>query len=176
LARGKRFQILPAISINGLLDLLVYKGSTNSDVFVGWLEKGLLPQMSRFPGPNSILVMDNASIHHDARIQALCQAAGVLLWFLPPYSPDFNPIEAFCKDLKTYIRKHYDVNGGDRLDEAGFEAFVEAAAWTVAKNKKGIEGHFRTAHLDFRAEGIVPDYAALYVVQLDEYLQTMTVG
>jgi transposase len=45
--------------------------------------------------------MDNTSIHKDARIQAACNEAGVLLKFLPPYSPDYNPIESTFKDLKA---------------------------------------------------------------------------
>jgi transposase len=49
--------------------------------------------MGEFPGQNSILVMDNAPVHHGGRIPELCNHAGVLLVYLPPYSPDMNPIE-----------------------------------------------------------------------------------
>jgi transposase len=176
LSRGKRLQILPALCVDGLLDLMVYKGNTNGDAFAAWLQKGLLPRMNRFPARNSILVMDNASIHHDSRVQALCWEAGVLLWYLPPYSPDFNPIEAFFKDLKAYIRRHYQHDGGDDLNQEEFEKFVETAAWKVAEGTQAIQGHFRTAYTLFREEGGNTQYADIYAAELDEYMRTSTVG
>jgi transposase len=176
LRRGKRIQVLPALCVNGLLDLMVYKGNTNGDAFVAWLEKGLLPRMNRFPAPNSILVMDNARIHHDERVQALCWKAGILLWYLPPYSPDFNPIEAFFKDLKAYVRRHYVNSGGIDLSQEEFEEFVEQAAWKVAENTAAIKGHFKTSYALFKEEGENTDYASVYMAELDEYMKTMTVG
>jgi len=57
--------------------------------------------------PRSIIILDNASIHKLARLQELYKRAGVILKFLLLYSPDFNPIEATFKDLKTWIRRNY---------------------------------------------------------------------
>ena len=53
-----------------------------------------------------MLVMDNASFHHSDRIKILCAEAGVELLYLPPYSPDFNPIEEFFAELKAHIKKN----------------------------------------------------------------------
>lgn len=75
----KRYHLLPAITVDGILDLLVYKGHTDKDGFVAWLENGVLPKMNRFPGPNSILVMDNASWHHDNRVTQLAKQYGVVI-------------------------------------------------------------------------------------------------
>jgi len=50
--------------------------------------------MAAYPAKNSVLVMDNCKIHHDRQIVALCAQAGVLLKFLPPYSPDYDPVRS----------------------------------------------------------------------------------
>lgn len=55
----------------------------------------------------SVIIMNNASIHKNPRIREIGDNAGVLLVFLPPYSPDFNPIESTFKDLKAWIKKNY---------------------------------------------------------------------
>ena len=64
------------------------------------------------PEPRSVLVIDNASIHHSnlAVIQAACDARRVELIFLPLYSPDYNPIEESFADLKSFIRRTYRTN------------------------------------------------------------------
>jgi len=51
-----------------------------------------LPVMNPFPGPNSILIMDNASIHKSFKVQEILTTYGVMVIYLPPYSPDFNPV------------------------------------------------------------------------------------
>jgi transposase len=55
--------------------------------------------------PNAVLIMDNASFHHSKRITAICLEAGVWLLYLPPYSPDLNPMEEFFAELKAFIKK-----------------------------------------------------------------------
>jgi transposase len=56
--------------------------------------------------------MDSASIHRSPRVQQLCAEAGVKLLYLPPYSPDFNPIEEFFAELKAFIKRHWRENEG----------------------------------------------------------------
>jgi transposase len=51
--------------------------------------------------------MDNASFHHTERIEQMCAEAGVRLLYLPPYSPDLNPIEEFFAELKAFIKKQW---------------------------------------------------------------------
>ena len=67
--------------------------------------------MNSFPGPNSVLVLDNAPVHHGGRIAQLCASAEVLLIYLPPYSPDLNPIEKVFSVLKSQLKRHQILTG-----------------------------------------------------------------
>ncbi|EKG09966.1 Homeodomain-like protein [Macrophomina phaseolina MS6] len=84
LGRSERFQILPAYTQNGVLTAAVYKGTTNNEKYEWWLENVLLKCCNRFPGPNSVVVMDNASFHSSERIKGIFERAGVVLLYLPP--------------------------------------------------------------------------------------------
>jgi len=98
----------------------VYEGSTDTEIFENFIEE-LLPYCGRWPAPKSVLIMDNASFHRSDKIQQMCDDAGVLLLYLPPYSPDFNPIEETFGKLKTYIREVWDKHiGFVRADFLGF--------------------------------------------------------
>jgi transposase len=55
--------------------------------------------------------MDNASFHRSDRLDQLCAAAGVKLLYLPPYSPDLNPIEEFFAELKAFIKRNWQLHG-----------------------------------------------------------------
>ena len=99
--RTKRWSVLPALTINGYLEgTLIYQGSVKESLFLYWLQYTVLPQLT--PGYH-ILVMDNASIHTSTKVRQLCQTFGVQLEYLPPYSPDFNPIEQSFNVLKAWI-------------------------------------------------------------------------
>ena len=67
--------------------------------------------MNRFPGRNSVLIMDNARVHHGGNIEELCEARGVLLIYLPPYSPDMNPIKKVFLVLKAQLKLHNILTG-----------------------------------------------------------------
>ena len=64
--------------------------------------------MHPYPGDNSVIVMDNARIHHDDELIALLEGLGCRIVFLPPYSPDFNPIETAFSTVKSWIRRNRD--------------------------------------------------------------------
>jgi hypothetical protein len=64
--------------------------------------------MNPYPGDNSVIVMDNARIHHDNELVALLEGLGCRVVFLPPYSPDFNPIETAFSTIKSWIRHNCD--------------------------------------------------------------------
>lgn len=176
LRRGNRHHLLPAITIDGLLELLVYKGTIAADGFVTWLKNNLLPKMNPFPAKNSILVMDNVSFYHDPRVHLACRRHGVLLWFLPPYSPDFNPIEAYFGDVKSFIRRYYQWSDGDALTEEEFKAFLDNAAREVGDRVHTVRGHFKAAHLVSREEEHSVDYSILYSVHLAKYIRTGDMG
>ena len=80
---------------------------------------------SAYPGPQSVLVMDNARIHHDDAILELVNGFGICIEYLPPYSPDLNPIEEAFSTIKYFLQCHqcyYLVTeGGDRILWDAFE-------------------------------------------------------
>jgi transposase len=76
----------------------IFQGSTDASMFEDFIEQ-LLHYCSRWPEPKSVLIMDNASFHRTDQITELCDHSGVKLLYLPPYSPDLNPIEEFSAEL-----------------------------------------------------------------------------
>ena len=84
----------------------MFQGSTDATVFKDFI-KQLLYYCGRWPEPKSVLIIDNASFHHSDIIERLCAEAGVKLLYLPPYSPDLNPIEEFFAELKTFIKRNW---------------------------------------------------------------------
>ena len=79
----------------------MFQGHCNTEVFEQYLENILIPQLTK----GKIVVIDNASFHKSAKIKNLMQAAGIKLMYLPPYSPDLNPIEHYWHKIKNSIRK-----------------------------------------------------------------------
>ncbi len=100
--RGANLTLLGAIRRRGWVVLSTIWKSTNGDRFVEWLTKKLLPKLRR----GDVLVMDNLSAHHDARVAPACAARGVRVVYQPPHSPDFNPIEPAWALQKQIVRKH----------------------------------------------------------------------
>ena len=101
--RGERMSAIAMMSMHGILDVPIVAGTTNSDSFYKFTQKCILPQLQPYNGinPHSVVVMDNCSIHHVAGIVDSIEQVGAIVHFLPPYSPDLNPIElAFSKDLE----------------------------------------------------------------------------
>lgn len=84
-----------------ILAPLTFQGSCNTHLFEAWVERSLVPELKA----GQVVVMDNASFHKSSETQALIEAAGCRLLFLPPYSPDLNKIEKFWAKLKNYLRK-----------------------------------------------------------------------
>lgn len=143
LKRGTRFNLLPAITVDGIIDNFVYQGSTNLIGFTEWLRDRILPQMSPFPGPRSVLVMDNATFHHSQEIYDLVESFGVKLQYLPPYSPDFNPIEAWLGLLKKLMRRQGRWKIGDFSTEDDFASFLSSCADEAGQQKDQIRGFFK---------------------------------
>jgi transposase len=138
--RGQRFQILSAYTQDSVIHFRVYKGSIDTEIFENFVEK-LLSYCGRWPAPKSVLIMDNASFYRSDKIQQICDDAGVLLLYLPPYSPDFNPIEEMFGELKTYIRQVWDEYIG--FVRADFLGFLEECVTVVGARKVSVRGHFR---------------------------------
>jgi transposase len=98
---GKNLTLLGALRLTGWVVLTTMFASTNKELFVRWLADKLLPKLK----PGDVLVLDNLSAHHDARVVPLCAARGVRVVYLPPYSHDFNPIEPGWALQKQHVRR-----------------------------------------------------------------------
>jgi transposase len=102
MAWGKNLTLIGAIRRSGWVQQSTMFATTNADRFVKWLERKLLPRLRR----RDVLVMDNLSAHHDQRVTVACRRRGVRVLYLPPYSPDLNPIEPGWALQKQHVRKH----------------------------------------------------------------------
>ena len=103
--RLSRWSILPAFGINGYWEHEILHGSFTSERFENSIVK-LLPRTNRFPLPRSVLVMDNVATHHSLYVKQICEAAGVGIEYIPPYSPDLSPIEESFSALKVWLRRN----------------------------------------------------------------------
>jgi len=90
-----------ALTLQGLVAPTVVDGPMNGDIFVAYVEQQLVPVLKR----GDIVVMDNLSSHKRAAVKAAIESVGAELRFLPPYSPDLNPIEKAFSKLKSMLRK-----------------------------------------------------------------------
>lgn len=111
LVRGERISAIAAIATDGLVSLQLTTGTVNSDIFYDFIRGSVIPQMNPFDGcsPKSIVIMDNCTIHHVSEVKAMFADACIPVFFLPPYSPDYNPIEETFSYVKSYLRKHDDI-------------------------------------------------------------------
>jgi transposase len=119
--RSERWSILLALGPEGYIAYIIHQGAITADLFTGFMAEQVLPKMVE--QGLEILVLDNASIHHDERLRRLCESYGVEVEFLPPYSPDLNPIENTFKDLKSWIRRHRSL----MFDFVSFNGFLDFA-------------------------------------------------
>ena len=99
-AKG-RVNVIGAIIGSAFLTLSVFSCYVNADVFYAWLTQDLLPKLSK----GAVIVMDNASFHKRHDMLEAIQKYGCTVEFLPPYSPDLNPIEKKWAQVKSIRRK-----------------------------------------------------------------------
>ena len=80
----------------------------DGDKFVDFVRGTLIPNMNAFDGTSSksIVIIDNCAIHHVSEVTQLLEDAGILVLFLPPYSPDLNPIEETFSSIKYFLQDH----------------------------------------------------------------------
>jgi transposase len=97
----KRTNIVAAKCCDRIVAPMVYSQTTDSVLFEYWFENALLKSIPKY----SVIVLDNASFHRKGRLHTLAEETDCEVLFLPPYSPDFNPIEKFWAWLKRNLRK-----------------------------------------------------------------------
>ncbi|GBB83339.1 hypothetical protein RclHR1_10070001 [Rhizophagus clarus] len=106
--RGKRYTILPALTLDGFVAIDIFEGAYDKKRFIDFILDQVVPIMNPYPGSNSVIMMDNARIHHDANLISILEGLGCRVIFLPPYSPDYNPIETAFSVIKSWIKRNYD--------------------------------------------------------------------
>lgn len=94
---------------------MVFNGSCNTKLFESWVESFLIKELV----PGQYVVMDNASFHKSQKTKELIESVGCKIIFLPPYSPDFNPIEKFGANMKRWI-EHNILNFNELYEAISF--------------------------------------------------------
>jgi len=102
---GKRLSAIPVVTTRGIEDTFVTDKTDNGDVFLQFVEQCLVPVLQPLNGSNarSVVIMDNTSIHHVARVVERIQQTGAIIRFLPPYSPDLNPAEEVFRKPRSSL-------------------------------------------------------------------------
>lgn len=97
----KTTTLVAGLRMTGMVSPMVLDGPINGEWFEAYVRQVLVPELRR----GDIVIMDNLSSHKSAAVRDLIEAAGATLRFLPPYSPDFNPIEKAFAKLKALLRR-----------------------------------------------------------------------
>jgi transposase len=111
--RFHRTTILSSVRLDGALVPVVFEGALNGEIFNSYVAQFLTPSLR----PGDIVVMDNLPSHKVNGITKAIEAVGVSVLFLPPYSPDMNPIELMWSKIKAILRK-LKVRTKEHLDDA----------------------------------------------------------
>ena len=127
--QGENKTVVAARSLAGIGPRLRFDGAMTSDRFVGYVRYVLAPTLR----PGQVVVADNLRAHHAPGVRAAIEARGAELWHLPPYSPDFNPIEEAFAKVKQALRRA-EPRTDDALRDATWNAFGtitpgDAAGW-----------------------------------------------
>jgi transposase len=130
--RGTNTTLLASMSVEGMGPCLAVEGATTKAVFEAYVERVLAPSLR----PGRVVVMDNLSSHKSSRIRELIERRGCELLYLPPYSPDLNPIEEAFAKLKALLRM-----AGARTREALLDAIGRALDAVTASDARGFFEH-----------------------------------
>jgi transposase len=109
--------MISAIGLSGPVAGLIFEGATDAAAFTTFVEQILVPQLRR----GDVVILDNLSSHKVKAVREAIEGAGAQLWYLPPYSPDLNPIEKMWSKVKQWLR-----SVKARTKEALWEAICEA--------------------------------------------------
>src|SRR4051812_18290653 len=93
--------MLSALRPTEVVAPFLFEGATDTETFVTYIEHVLAPDLR----PGDLLIRDNLAVHKAERAEAAINKAGADVYYLPPYSPDFNPIEKMWSKVKTWLRR-----------------------------------------------------------------------
>lgn len=125
--RGENKTVLAALTLDGPGPIMRFDGPMTADRFEAYVIHRLVPTLR----PGQIVVLDNLSAHHSERARAAIEACGARLWHLPPYSPDFNPIEEAFSKVKQLLRRA-KARTEDALRSATWAAFATITTTDIA--------------------------------------------
>ena len=110
LYRKHRVSLLAAIEISGIQGAFVVEGAFNTELFNFGVQYFILDKIDSFAADDdrSAVVLDNARIHDSGEFKEMIRSKGGIVIFLPPYSPDFNPIERSFYVIKEWLSRHRD--------------------------------------------------------------------
>ena len=120
--------MIAAVGLGGAKAPFVFEGPMDSQMFRAYVKHVLVPELC----PGDIVVMDNVSSHKDAEARTLIEDAGAYVWYLPPYSSDFNPIEKMWSKIKAFLRK-----AAARTHEYLYQAIADAPATISLSDIRG---------------------------------------
>ncbi len=129
--RGKNTTLLSSMSLSGMGPSMVVEGGANRAVFEGYLREMLVPALGK-----GDVVMDNLSVHKSERVREMIEGVGAEILYLPPYSPDLNPIEEAFSKIKGLMR-----DAEARSREALLEALGAAISALSAQDARGFFEH-----------------------------------
>ena len=130
--RGKNTTLLSSMSLSGMGPSMVVEGGANWAVFESYLREMVVPAL----GEGDMVVMDNLSVHKSEGVREMIEGAGAQILYLPPHSPDFNPIEEAFSKIKNLLRKV-----GARVREALVEAIGEALSAVTEEDARAFFEH-----------------------------------
>ena len=130
--RGPNTTLLASMGAEGMGPCLAVEGATTKLVFEAYVERVLAPSLS----PGQVVVVDNLAAHKGDRVRELIEGRGCSLLFLPPYSPDFSPIEEAFSKVKGWLRK-----AAARTREALVEAIGRALDAVTARDARAWFAH-----------------------------------
>jgi transposase len=97
----KVLSTIAALTLEGMLGFGSFDGATDTETFLAFVQEGLVPNLK----PGQVVVLDNLPAHKSPKIDQLIESVGARVMRLPPYSPDYNPIEMAISKIKSILRK-----------------------------------------------------------------------
>ena len=129
--RGSNLSVIGALGLRGMIATMSVDGAVDTEIFNIFVTQVLVPALQ----PGEVVVLDNLSVHHASLIEQAVSTGGGTVLFLPPYSPDFSPIEPCWAKLKTFLR------GCAARTRAVLDESLSAALHTLTP--KDFQGWFR---------------------------------
>ena len=120
--------MISSMRLDGSTACMVVDGATDKNVFKAYVQHILLPTLK----PGEIVIMDNLTAHKNQQVKDLVESVGAEIWFLPPYSPDLNPIEKMWSKIKEILRTLKA-----RTEQALIDAIAKALDAVTANYAKG---------------------------------------